>query len=65
MIDKINEMGDIKPYVKLGFFDHRKIEEIFTNQKVKIADALNPKKQGVGLVNLLVSVFEKVVPKPK
>ena len=31
MIDKINEMGDIKPFVKLGFFDYRKIEEIFTN----------------------------------
>lgn len=58
-------MGDIKPYVKLGFFDYRKIEELFTNQKNKIADALNPKKQGVGLVNLLVDVFEKVVPKPK
>lgn len=65
MIEKVNKMGDIKPYVKLGFFDYRKIEELFTNQKNKIADALNPKKQGVGLVNLLVDVFEKVVPKPK
>ena len=30
MITKVNEMGDIKPYVKQGFFDYRKIEEIFT-----------------------------------
>lgn len=44
MIDKINEMGDIKPYVKQGFFDYRKIEELFQNQKVRIADALDPKK---------------------
>ena len=29
MIDKINQMGDIKPFVKQGFFDHRKIEELF------------------------------------
>jgi hypothetical protein len=31
MIAKINEMGDIKPFVKLGFFDYKKIEEMFTN----------------------------------
>jgi len=23
MIEKINEMGDIKPFVKLGFFDYK------------------------------------------
>jgi hypothetical protein len=35
-------MGDVKPFVKQGFFDYRKIEEIFTNQKLKVTDALNP-----------------------
>ena len=44
MIDKVNSMGDIKPYVKQGFFDYRKIEEIFTNHKTRISDALNPDK---------------------
>ena len=62
MIDKINAMGDIKPVVKQGFFDYRKIEELFSNQKVRIADALNPQKQGVGLVNLLIEVFDRHVP---
>lgn len=62
MIDKINTMGDIKPVVKQGFFDYRKIEELFSNQKVRIADALNPQKQGVGLVNLLIEVFDRHVP---
>lgn len=57
MIDKINEMGDIKPFVKQGFFDHRKIEELFMGSKAKIGDALKPNMQGVGLVNLLMDVF--------
>ena len=64
MIDKVNEMGDVKPFVKQGFFDYRKIEEIFTNQKSKINDALNPDQNGLGLVNLLTDIFKKVVPPP-
>lgn len=65
MIDKVNEMGDVKPFVKQGFFDYRKIEEIFTNQKVKVADALNSEKKGCELVNLLTEIFKNVVPRPK
>ena len=64
MIDEINKMGDVKPYVKQGFFDYRKIEEIF-NQKGKISQVLDPKNQGCELVNLLIPIFNKAVPQPK
>ena len=33
MIEKINQMGDIRPFVKQGFFDHREIEGLFMGSK--------------------------------
>lgn len=62
MIDKVNEVGDIKPFVKQGFFDYRKIEQIFFNERTKISDALDPDISGCGLVQLLAETFAKVIP---
>ena len=62
MIDKVNQVGDIKPYVKQGFFDHRKIEQIFNVERAKITEALNPDKHGTGLAKLLAEIFYNVIP---
>lgn len=62
MIDEVNKMGDVKPYVKQGFFDFRKIEEIFNSRGNKISQVLDPKNQGCELVNLLIPIFNKAVP---
>ena len=53
MIAKIVKAGDIKPYVKQGFFDSKLIEKMFANDRTKLSYALDPDKQGYNLVNLL------------
>ena len=64
MIEKIVKVGDIKPFVKQGFFDSKQIEKMFANDRAKLSYALDTEKSGYNLVNLLSIIFEKATPKP-
>lgn len=64
MIEKIVKVGDVKPYVKQGFFDSKQIEKMFANDRAKLSYALDTEKNGSNLVNLLSEIFEKATPKP-
>lgn len=63
MIFRVNSAGDIKPYIKQGFFDSKQIEKLFSTDRAKISQALNPDKQGHTLVNLLTEIFNEKIEK--
>lgn len=44
MIEKVNQAGDIKPFIKQGFFDSKQIEKMFANDRAKLSYALDPDK---------------------
>lgn len=65
MIKQINETGDIKPYIKQGFFDPKQIEKMFSTEGNSISYALDPDRQGINLVNLLAKLFEQKITQPE